>query len=199
MVSCIILAAGLSSRFGSPKALVEINGEPLIVRLQKEVISSQVTDLIIVTGAHQGAITPFILKHKNIKVVYNKDYKLGQTCSFKIGLRAVSPAAQGIMLLPVDYPLITADLLKDLISSFVSAKPYILIPTYNGKKGHPPLFHYHAKEEILKLPNDVGLNTFEHANITRVLFFPAKDEKCVVSFNTPSEWEDIKKRFFTSE
>lgn len=197
MVSCIILAAGLSSRFGSPKALVEIDGDPLILRLQKQVLSSHVSELIIVLGANRSAITPFILNHKKLKVVYNKDYKLGQTHSFKVGLGVLQPSVQGVMLLPVDCPLITTEFLNGLVSVFITQQPYILVPTYKGKKGHPPLFHGCAKEEILKLPDDVGLNVFEHNNTHRTLFFPVEDERCLISFNTLSEWEEIKKKFFT--
>ena len=118
MISCVLLSAGLSSRFGSPKALAKISGKTLIERLQKTLLGSFVDEVVIVLGAYAEQIQPFILNHKKVKVVYNKDYNLGQTSSFKAGVNEISSTSDGIMLYPVDYPFVGKDTLMYLIDSF---------------------------------------------------------------------------------
>ncbi|VAX34845.1 hypothetical protein MNBD_UNCLBAC01-1087, partial [hydrothermal vent metagenome] len=85
MLSCILLSAGASARFGSPKALAKqpSNNRPIIEKIQKTLLKTKIDEIIIVLGAHAESIKPFLLKHKNIKVVYNKDHNFGQTSSFK--------------------------------------------------------------------------------------------------------------------
>ena len=142
MISCVLLSAGESSRFGSPKALAQFKGETVIEHLQREIISTKaIGELIIVLGSASDAIEPFILNHKKVRVVYNKDYKLGQTSSFKVGLRSVSPQSLGVMLIPVDYPLVKSQTLGFIAKNFQQKKSLIIIPVYDVQKGHPPVFH----------------------------------------------------------
>src|SRR3990167_701833 len=106
MISCIVLSAGQNSRFGSPKALAKFKGRTVIEHLQIVLIASDLDEIIIVLGAFVNDIKPYLLKHKKIKVVYNKDYNLGQTSSFQTGLKVMDQQSQGVMLLPVDFPLV---------------------------------------------------------------------------------------------
>ena len=106
MISCILLSAGLSSRFGSPKALARINNISVIEHIQNTLDNSMVSEVIVVLGGHAKKIKSVVLKHKKVKYVYNKDYNLGQTSSFKIGLKHISTNSLAVMLLPIDYPLI---------------------------------------------------------------------------------------------
>ncbi len=192
MVSCLLLSAGFSSRFGSPKALVRLNGGTLIEHLQKLLLSTQLHEIIIVLGHGAEEIKPFLFKHKRIKVVYNKDYKLGQTSSFKCGLKEVAAQATGILLLPVDYPLIKAETFDTLINFFEKKKPVAVIPSYQDKKGHPPIFDVRLRNELLALGNPTGLNTIIHHHTDDVTLLPVDDAGVLKSFNTREEFEQLK-------
>src|SRR3989338_7096233 len=104
MLSCIVLSAGFSSRFGSPKALIPIGQQTVLEHLQSTLLSLKLKEIIIVLGHNAGEIEPFVFKHMKVNVVHNKNYKLDQTSSLKTGLRKGSQDSAGIMLLPVDYP-----------------------------------------------------------------------------------------------
>ena len=192
MVSCLLLAAGFSRRFGSPKALALINGVTIIEQLQSILIRSQVGEIVVVLGDHADDIKSHILNHKKIKVVYNKDYNLGQTSSFKVGLEAISTVALGVMLLPVDVPTIKVDTIDFLVNQFLLKRPPILIPTYNNIKGHPPIFNAIIKKTLLGMDNAVGLNTFEQERESDIVLLPVEDAGILRSFNTPEELEKIK-------
>ncbi len=64
MTSCVLLCAGKSLRFGSPKALCDLGGETIIARLQKTLLASRIDEIIIVSGAVIVYMEPHILKHK---------------------------------------------------------------------------------------------------------------------------------------
>ena len=139
MISCVILSAGRSSRFGSPKALARINGETVIERHQKTLLKTRIKEIVIVLGAYAEEIEPFVFNSERINTIFNKNYKSGQTSSFKAGLEKVSSDVKGIMLLPVDYPFIKVETINILLEQFLINMPTILVPAYNNKKGHPPI------------------------------------------------------------
>ena len=196
MVSCILLAAGLSSRFSSPKALAKFGEITVIEQLQGLLVDTQLFEIIIVLGARADDIKPFLLKHKKIKVVYNKDYNLGQTSSFKVGLESVSPAGQGVMMLPVDYPFLKKETIDSIFEKFMSyPSPIFMIPTYQGKKGHPPIFHAAFKEEFQVLDNALGLNTVASHHLDKTVLLPVDDLGVISTFNTQEEFLNLKKIF----
>lgn len=196
MISGILLSAGLSSRFGSPKALARLNQETVLEHVQSILLDSPLAEIIVVLGPHAEAIKPLLRKHKKIKTVYNADYQLGQTSSFKKGLEAVSSAAQGVLLLPLDYPFLQKATLVHLAEFFLKEKPLILIPTHNGKKGHPPIFNISLKKEFLILDNASGVNEIIHRHPSKIHLLPVNDPGVLATFNTPEEFAKLKAEFF---
>lgn len=185
MISCILLTAGESSRFGSPKALVPIGSHTAIELLQKKLLDSLVAETIIVTGAHESVIKPYVFNHSKVHVVHNKDYKLGQTGSFQAGLLAVDKKSKGFLLLPIDCPFVLARTINSLIEYFYQRNPDILIPTYQGRRGHPPIFHQRIKDDILNLPITQGLNSLFLWH--QVQTIETQDPGVIAAFNTPEE------------
>ena len=191
MITAILLSGGASRRFGSPKALVKFDGETVIERLQKMLIMTQVDEIIVVLGAHVDEIKPYLLNHKKVKSVYNKDHNFGQTSSFQAGLRSISDGTEAVLLLPVDYPLVEPGTVDALVRHFRDHAPLILLPEFNGKKGHPPLFSMSLKDEFLGLDHESGLNTIARAHQSETTVFPVEDPGVVRSFNTREEFEAL--------
>lgn len=191
MISCLLLAAGQSQRFGSPKALAAIQQKTIIQRLQENIITSQIDELVIVLGAHASGIEPYILNHKKVKVVYNKDHNFGQTSSFITGLKKTHPLSRGIMLLPVDYPWVKGATLNALQEQFYRQPGKIIIPVFKNKKGHPPVFPIRLKDQFLGLDFSQGINSVWHERQEEVVLFNVDDSGVVTTFNTREEFEAI--------
>jgi molybdenum cofactor cytidylyltransferase len=172
-----------------------LNGDTTIGYLQRKLARTQLNEIIIVLGAQADKIKPYLLNHKKIKFVYNKDYILGQTSSFKVGLGLTSNNTSGIMLLPVDCPFIQKETIDRLIQTFLNKDPLILIPAYHGKKGHPPLFSARLRGALLGLNNDRGLNTVAQSHQGETVIFPVEDRGVITSFNTPEEFDDVQRLF----
>ena len=192
MIACVLLSAGESQRFGSPKALAKTSRKTAIEDLQDTLIASIADDIIVVLGAHAEAIEPHVFNHKKVRIVHNKDYKLGQTSSFQAGLRAVGDNARAVLLAPVDCPFIRASTVDALIRCFEKTAPSILVPVYNSRRGHPPVFSAALKKEVLALPPSSGSNTLFQNHALQTL--DIDDPGIVQTFNTPEELEKIKKQ-----
>lgn len=195
MTSCILLSAGFNQRFGSPKALAIFQEKFLIEHIQDVLIQSQVNEIIVVLGAYCDEIKPHIVRHPKIKFTINKDYQSGQTSSFKAGLSNIALNSLSIMVLPIDYPFIKGETFNSLVDYFLQHKPRILIPTYQDRKGHPPLFSIDLKPKFLKLNNSVGINSMAQRMSSDIILLPIQDPAVVSTFNTPVEFEERKKEF----
>lgn len=194
MISCILLSAGLSSRFGTPKALAQLTPTICVIdSLQKELLQAHVDEIVVVLGEHSEQIQPRIHSDARIRVVYNKNYFLGQTSSFKIGLSSVSASMDAFFLLPVDFPFLDRSIFDLMIQKFYASNSKILVPCYQGRKGHPPLFHATLKEYFLNLKDTSGLNTIQHAFEQEMELVSFSNPAVVQSFNTMEEWDLLKK------
>ncbi len=194
MVSCIVLAAGASSRFGSPKPLARIHSRPLISLLSEQLLKTQLGEIFIVLGADAEAVRPCVCSDPKVRCVFNESFSRGQTSSFKKGLKAVSADSDGVLLLPADVPFVKPETIDMIIETF-SKNPFpILVPTYKGQGGHPPAFSKTLFAEFTKLSDEAPLSTIQQIHASEILRLPVSDEGILLSFNTPQEFEKIRKK-----
>jgi molybdenum cofactor cytidylyltransferase len=190
MISCVLLSAGESRRFGSPKALAKIGQENAIERIQNTLLASNIVDeIIVVLGAQAERISPYVFNHKKLRLVHNKDFKLGQTSSVQAGISNIEAFTRGIMLFPVDCPLIKPETIEEISHFFIEKNPSILVPVYQSQKGHPPIFNIALKRDILELPVEKGLNSLfiGHSPVT----IETQDPGVLKTFNTPEEFKKM--------
>jgi len=193
MITCILLSAGTSRRFGSPKALACLCGTPVIEHVQKALLQSSCDKIIVVLGACHKEVRPSIFIHSRIRVVYNKNYYFGQTSSVQAGWREADIASEGVLFLPVDYPLVQSSSIDKIIHCFKKlGGPDILVPTYQNKKGHPSIFHQRLSPKALALPMGMGLNSLFAAHPPQTI--EIDDSGIIKSFNTPQEFEALLKK-----
>ena len=119
--AAIILAAGESSRMGSPKALLDAGGETFLQRLTR-IFREAGCEVIVVSGAHPLAGS-----------VENPDWRSGQLSSVRRGLAATD--AERVLVHPVDVPLVTPDTVRRVLERLGSAEA--VVPTWRGTRGHP--------------------------------------------------------------
>ncbi len=191
MACCIILSAGLSERFGSPKALARLDSMTVMEHILKQAMASSCPEIIVVLGAYATEIEPYVFNHKRIRIVHNKDYKFGQTSSVQAGVRAILPSNEPFLLWPVDCPLIQSSTVDQVINKSRDKADAILIPTFQGKRGHPPLFPHRLKQDILNLDLSMGLNSLFAAYPPQSI--EINDPGITKTFNTPGEFEQIQK------
>ena len=139
IIKKIILAAGLSKRYGLKNKLTQhINNKPIINCLMDKLLSIYDTsELLIVTGYEHETIINLI-NNSGIECIYNNDYKKGIGTSISAGIRELDKTIRGVMIIPADMPIIsTKDLIK-LQNKFIELNcSKVIFPKYKSQFGNP--------------------------------------------------------------
>src|SRR5207302_1217031 len=155
MLAAVILSGGASSRMGSPKALLPYQGRPFLEHLLEVTLRPEIGVRRVVLGAHAEPIAK-VVDLKADEIVINHEWERGQLSSIQAALRSLPPGTDGILLCLIDHPLISSLLVQDLIEQFYSAKKPIVLPVYEGRRGHPVIFSASLYDELLRAPLETG-------------------------------------------
>jgi molybdenum cofactor cytidylyltransferase len=183
LLAAVILSAGASSRMGRPKALLPYREGTFLEHLIEVTRHPRIGAMRIVLGAGAEVIRA-IAKLDPSVVVLNPDWERGQLSSIWAGLRNLEGIdADGIVLCPVDHPLVSARLVGELIERFYEEKKAIVLPTFNGRRGHPVIFSNALFGELLAAPADKGARSVVWAHAAEVLEVPTDEEGVVLNLN----------------
>jgi molybdenum cofactor cytidylyltransferase len=149
VIAGIILAAGASSRMGTPKALLGYRGETFLDRLIR-VLGAVCDPVIVVLGFHGDEIRA--AAHGSTRFVVNPDPSRGQLSSLQTALAEVPSSADGFLFMPVDCPSAEPETVQKIVDAFyATAKPLLVIPRHDGRRGHPVCVRCELIQEFLAL------------------------------------------------
>lgn len=168
-VAGVLLAAGDSSRLGTPKQLLEYRGEPLVVRAARAALDVCPAGLVVVTGARHDAVAA-ALAGLPLLVRHNPDWAEGMGASVRCGVAAVPAAARGILLWVCDQPRVGAGQLGALVAAFGAAPDRIAAAAYAGTAGVPAVFPAAYRDALAALQGRRGARAIiaDAAGVTRV-------------------------------
>ncbi len=185
MLAAVILSAGASSRMGRPKALLPYREGTFLEHLIEVTRHPRIGVTRVVLGAGADVIQT-IAKLDPAVVVLNPDWEQGQLSSICAGLRSLEGTdTDGIVLCPVDHPLVSAPLVSELVERFYQEKKAVVLPTYKGRRGHPVIFSNALFGELLAAPADKGARAVVWAHSAEVLEVPTEEEGVVLNLNDP--------------
>ena len=148
---------------------------------------SEVDRITAVLGAQAGMIqasTDF----SGTDVVLNEDYRKGQLSSLIVGLKSLPPEATAILLCLVDNPLITVASVDGVVGAFrVTGKP-IVVPVFEGRRGHPALFARTMFEELLNAPADKGARYVVQSHDDQVFEVEIPEPAILARIDTPEDY-----------
>lgn len=180
-ISIVILAAGASKRMGAPKMLLPYESTTIIETVVEKAIHSKADHVSVVTGSYGTEIRDKLSRFA-IDVVNNDEYKSGMLSSVQAGLRFVPKHVKAVMILLGDQPMIKKEVINLLIEAYNNHAERIVIPVYEGKRGHPLLVDMSFKQDIEKLDPLKGL---------RQLIIENPEEILELEVDTPSILKDI--------
>ena len=159
-VSCLLLAAGLSSRMTiGNKLLLKIKKVTIIERTIENLILCNFDNLYVILG-YQSSLFTKILKKFNISLVFNKEYKKGMSSSIKKGIQTLDAKSNGVMICLADMPKINTNTYTTLIKIFKKfynkKNPLIVVPEHNGVNGNPVIFSNHFYSYLENIKGDNG-------------------------------------------
>lgn len=185
MLAAAILAAGESRRMGEPKALLPYRGATFLEHLLEVTRHPRIGVTRVVLGAHATEIGAKVCLAPAI-VVVNPDWPKGQLSSIQAAIRSLpAGGTEGLLLCPVDHPLVSADLIAQLIAAFDTSAKLIAIPVYHGRRGHPVLFRSVLYDELLTASPDVGARQVVWAHADSLAEVSTEEEGAVLNLNDP--------------
>lgn len=182
MIEGVILAAGLSSRAGRYKMALPLGDKTVIERCIESMYD--ICDRLIVVGGHRiEEISRLLAGKAKINIVFNVDYEQGMFTSVKTGLQHVK--AERFFFTPGDYPLIS----KDVCEKMLGVEDEVVIPRYNGKRGHPVLL---SKAIISELhSNSRYTNLKEFIDTRRYSFVDVSDPGILLDIDTMEDYKEV--------
>ena len=185
MLAAAILSAGESSRMGSPKALLPYRGSTFLEHLIEVTRHPRIGITHIVLGAGADSIRDK-LQLNAAWIVVNDEWKKGQLSSIQAAVRSL-PAGQteGMILCPVDHPLVSAKLVSQLIEEFDSAGKAVVLPTYRGRRGHPVIFRATLYDELLRATPEIGARQVVWAHADEISEVPTEEPGVILNLNDP--------------
>ena len=151
----IILAAGMSTRLGRPKQLLEINGKALVAHVVDAGLATALDDLIVVTGYRSAAIE-VALGTREVRFCHNERFADGQSSSLVAAIDTLPPDTDAVVVLLSDQPTVRSVVIDRLLKQRRDTAPSIVMASYGGTSAHPVLFGRELFSELREIRGDQG-------------------------------------------
>jgi molybdenum cofactor cytidylyltransferase len=184
----VILAAGESSRMGSPKALLQIKGNTFLQHIVDTVRRAGLENIIAVIG-HDAENIRSKFPDNAVQFIVNENYQKGQLSSIQTVIKNIPKEVDAILVCPIDRPLVSSGLVQNLLSEFIKSKPPVVIPIYDAKRGHPIIFSSSVFPELMRAPLDIGARAVVWAHHNEVVEVPTNEEGVLINIDTPELYE----------
>ncbi len=198
--SALVLAAGGSRRFGTPKLLADLAGEPVIRRTAGAICAAGFSETIIVAGADYAAVKA-ALAGLPCKVVPAPNWAAGISASIRAGIEALQHEWEGLFLFLGDMPLVPNDLCNELVD-LAKSTGYAARPLRGDVPGHPVAFVNAAAADLMALSGDEGAGSLLRGAGAKIGYLPTTDEGAILDIDTPAALacaERLWKSRFTSD
>ncbi|MEH2431145.1 MAG: nucleotidyltransferase family protein [Nostoc sp.] len=190
-IAIMILAAGASTRMGTPKQLLLYQGRSFLQYITEIAIASVCQPVVVVLGANAEQIHPQI-KQLPVRVVKNSDWACGMSTSIKSGIELLNNLPQKIEAVVItlcDQPFVSPQIINQLVDTYYSTKKPIIACEYGDTLGVPALFSQTFFSELAALKETSGAKKVINHNVNEVFSipFPLGD----IDIDTPKDYEQL--------
>ena len=179
-----VLAAGPSTRFGSPKQLVRLGGTPLVHQMAARAAAVAGHSVTVVLGAHAQDVAP-ALSRSSASTVLNRDWAEGLASSLRTAVRTAPTQCEGLLLLLCDQAAVTADDLRRLYAAWRRHPILVAAALYGGAPGLPAIFPRWAFPDLLELRGDRDPRVLLRRHAERLVRLPMANAG--IDLDTPED------------
>ena len=187
MICAIVLAAGQSRRMGVQKLLLPFGSKTVITHIVDQLTASSVDEVHVVVGC-QGKRVSRELSGRPVSIVNNSNFKSGMLSSVRCGLHAITQQCRAVLVVLGDQPSVTTKLIDQMLQTFASTEKRILMPLYQGKRGHPIMFSAAYRKEILTHYDNVGLRGLLYAHKDDIYELPVTTSGVLSDMDYPEDY-----------
>jgi molybdenum cofactor cytidylyltransferase len=177
----IILAAGMSIRFGSLKQLIKIGEKTILSMVLGATERSELDQIVLVLGHQSDAIIKALgedFNNPRLRVVINPAYREGMSGSLQRGLLEIKDDFPSVMVILGDYPFLKTDIIDLILNRFWRSDKDICVPVHEGKRGLPVCIGSRYYSHIFNITGDKGAREIIKGNPDDVLYLEIDDPGC---------------------
>jgi CTP:molybdopterin cytidylyltransferase MocA len=172
---------------GASKPLLDAGGRSFLARILSSFRAGGADPVLVVVRDPLGEVGAMALAEGAL-VVRNPDPKPGPISSLQAGIQALPEGAGGVFFSPVDHPLFLPNTVRALAAAFSEIGAPILAPTYQGRRGHPVIFHRALFPELLEEELPQGARSVIQRYRTRRVEVPVDDPGILIDIDTPADY-----------
>lgn len=186
-ISIIIPAGGLSERMGAVnKLLLPLKGRTVLEHVVDAAVQVRPLEILLVTGSDRDEVAR-VIASRDVRCVHNPEFAEGMGSTLRTGIAAASPEASGYAILLADLPFVRSQTIRLLAENLTADR--IVVPTYEGERGHPVFFGRSFRDELLSLRGDTGGRRIIDAHPDAVDLIETSDPGTVRDINTAEDYD----------
>jgi molybdenum cofactor cytidylyltransferase len=176
---------------GKLKQLLPLGDKSLVEHCVDNLLASKVDEVVVVTGYRDSDVRQAI-GSRPVTIVHNASYQNGMASSIKRGVKEISDTAIACIIALVDQPRIDSATIDLLIDAYQHDSSMIVIPSHEGKAGHPILIDLKLRDEILAMNPEVGLRQVVSAHIDQITQVEVPNSAILEDCDLPEDYERLK-------
>jgi molybdenum cofactor cytidylyltransferase len=184
----VILAAGASTRMGTPKQLLPVDGKPLLVRAVEAALASPAWPVVVVLGAHAEQIRP-VLARLPVLIEENPAWTEGMAASIRAGVATLtqfSRALDAVVIALCDQPAFSPDVIAQLVAAHQATRRPIVAARYANRQGAPALFARECFSTLTALTGEEGARALLNGDPAHVAAIDLP--QLAFDLNTPEDY-----------
>lgn len=193
-IAVVVLAAGIGSRAGRNKLMLEVDEKPMFLKTVEAAVKSKASPVFVITGYNNTEVEEF-LEDIDVNVIYNPSFRAGIKTSIALGIKSVPGFCDGALLLPADMPNITPEFINKMIKSFKKKEEkQVCMATWKGNKYNPIIWSKSLFGVADIVPENAHLRSvfMEHSDYTNLVEAP--NDKLLLDVNFPNDIDELKKQ-----
>lgn len=189
-VAGVLQAAGMSMRLGRPKQLLPYQGRSLLRLAAETGLAGGLDPLVVVIGPQPEAMRAE-LAGLPVQIVENPHYAEGQSTTVRAGVRALPVDTAAVVMLLVDMPAVTPEIVRRLIAAWRQTGALIVRPRYAGRPGNPALFAGSLLPELAAVTGDEGGRAVLRRHRAETYLLPVDEPGVVLDIDTWAAYEAL--------
>ena len=194
----LIPAAGKSRRMGRPKLLLPVGGRSVLEHVLSAMREAGVGDVLVVVAPDAAALAQLASSAgAHVLPLAEDTPDMRATCQHGLAwieARFQPRADDGWLLLPADHPTVRPGVVRKLLNVAAGNSEHtILVPSFQGRRGHPTWLSWSHVAAIRALPADQGLNAFIRARTLQAREVSWPSDEILRDLDTPEDYQQLLK------